>query len=155
MNLTGEEDTPMSETNKALVRRAIEEVFNNRNLALFDEFFADCVYRSPVVGELRAEAYRQFLTSVISAFPDGRWTIEDQVAEGDKVVTRWTFIGTHQKEIMGVAPTGRQMRLSGMMMDHIVGGKIAEEWEEYDNLGMMQQLGAATLSSKVQDKPAV
>ena len=105
--------------------------------------------------ELRGDAYRQFLTSVVAAFPDGRWTIEDQVAEGDKVATRWTFIGTHQGEIMGFAPTGRQVRLSGMMMDHIVGGKIAEEWEEYDNIGMVQQLGAATLSSKVQDKPAV
>jgi steroid delta-isomerase-like uncharacterized protein len=144
----------MSEENKALVRRVIEEGFNKRNVALFDELFADCVYRGPGVGELRGEAYRQFLASVVAAFPDGCWTIEDQVAEGDKVATRWTFIGTHQRELMGIAPTGRQLTLSGMMMDRVVGGKIAEEWEEYDALGMMQQLGALPPLAKAEDRAA-
>ena len=144
----------MSETNKALLRHVIEEGFNKRNVALFDELFADCVYRAPGVGELRGEAYRPFLTSVLAAFPDGRWTIEDQVAEGDKVVTRWTFIGTHKREIIGIAPTGRQVRLSGMMIDRIVGGKITEEWEEYDTLGMMQQLDAVPPLAKAEDKAA-
>jgi len=142
----------MSETNKALVRRVIEEYFNKRNVGVFDEVYADCVYRAPGVGELRGEAYRQFVASALAAFPDGRWTIEDQVAEGDKVVTRWTFLGTHQKEIMGIAATGRQVRISGIVIDRIVGGRIAEEWEEYDMLGMMQQLSALPLPSPAQGK---
>jgi steroid delta-isomerase-like uncharacterized protein len=143
----------MSEENKVLVRRVIEEGFNKRNVALFDDLFADCVYRGPGVGELRGEAYRQFLTSVLAAFPDGRWTIEDQVAEGDKVVTRWTFTGTHQGELMGLAPTGKCVTTSGMMMDRIAGGKITEEWEEWDALGMMQQMSAPSLG-KAEDKAA-
>ena len=131
-----------TEANKALLQRVFEEGCNKHNLALFDELIPDCVYRGPGVGELRGEAYRQFLASVHAAFPDGHWTIEDQVAEGDKVVTRWRFTGTHQAEIMGLAPTGKQTTISGVLIDRIVEGKIVEEWEEYDTLGMMQQLGA-------------
>jgi predicted ester cyclase len=139
----------MSEANKALARRVIEELFTNHNVALIDEFFPDCVYRAPAVGELRGEAYKQFLTQVLAAFPDGRWTVEDQVAEGDKVVTRWSFTGIHRGNLMGIAPTGKQVTTSGVMIDRIVGGKIAEEWEEYDALGMMQQLGAIPPFGKV------
>ncbi len=131
-----------TEANKALLQRVFEEGCNKHNLALFDELIPDCVYRGPGVGELRGEAYRQFLASVHAAFPDGHWTIEDQVAEGDKVVTRWRFTGTHQAEIMGLAPTGKQTTISGVLINRIVEGKIVEEWEEYDTLGMMQQLGA-------------
>jgi steroid delta-isomerase-like uncharacterized protein len=144
----------MSEENKALVRRVFEEGCNKRNVALYDELIPDCVYRGPLVGELRGEAYRQFLASVHAAFPDGRWTIKDQVAEGDKVVTRWSFTGTHQAELMGLAPTGKQVTISGILIDRIVEGKIVEEWEEYDTLGMMQQLGALPPLAKAEDKAA-
>jgi len=144
----------MSEANKALARRVIEELFTNHNAALIDEFFPDCVYHGPAVGELRGEAYKQFLAAVLTAFPDGRWMVEDQVAEGDKVVTRWSFTGIHRGNLMGIAPTGKQVTTSGVMIDRIVGGKIAEEWEEYDALGMMQQLGAVPSMGKAQDKLA-
>jgi predicted ester cyclase len=144
----------MSEANKALARRVIKELFTNHNVDLIDEFFPDCVYRAPAVGELRGEAYKQFLTQVLAAFPDGRWTVEDQVAEGDKVVTRWSFTGIHRGNLMGIAPTGKQVTTSGVMIDRIVGGKIAEEWEEYDALGMMQQLGAVPSMGKAEDKTA-
>jgi steroid delta-isomerase-like uncharacterized protein len=144
----------MCDANKALVRRVIEELFTKHNVALIDEFFPDCVYRSPLVGELRGEAYKQFLTQVLAAFPDGRWTVEDQVAEGDKVATRWSFTGIHRETLMGIAPTGKQVTTSGVMIDRIVGEKIAEEWEEYDALGMMQQLGALPSMGKAEDKTA-
>ena len=85
----------MSEANKALVRRAIKECLNQRNMSVIAELYTDCVYRSPAVGELRGEEYRQFLASVTAAFSDGQWTVEDQLAEGDKVATRSSFIGTH------------------------------------------------------------
>jgi steroid delta-isomerase-like uncharacterized protein len=144
----------MSEANKALARRVIEELFTKHNVELIDEFFPDCVYRAPAVGELSGEAYKQFLTQVLAAFPDGRWTVEDQVAEGDKVVTRWSFTGIHRGNLMGIALTGKQVKTSGVMIDRIVGGKIAEEWEEYDALGMMQQLGAVPSMGKAEDKTA-
>jgi len=144
----------MSRANKALVRRVIEELFTKHKVALIDEFFPDCVYRSPLVGELRGEAYKQFLTQVLAAFPDGRWTVEDQVAESDKVVTRWTFNGIHRGNLMGIAPTGRLVTTSGVMIDRIASGKVAEEWEEYDALGMMQQLGAVPSMAKAEDKVA-
>jgi steroid delta-isomerase-like uncharacterized protein len=144
----------MSEENKALLRRWIEEGYNKRNLALFDEFYADCVYYSPATGELRGEASKQFVASVFAAFPDLRLTIEDQVAEGDKVVTRWSLTGTHQGHFMGIAPTGKQFTISGMGIDRILEGKIVEEREEWDTLGFFQQLGAVPPIAKAEDKAA-
>src|ERR1039457_2196996 len=114
---SGVKEGPMSEAKKALIRRVIEELFNKHNAALIDELYPDCVYRAPAVGELRGEAYKQFLTSVLAGFPDGRWTVEDQVAEGDKVVTRWSFTGIHRGNVMGIAPTGKQVTTSGVMID--------------------------------------
>ncbi len=78
----------------------------------------------------------------LSAFPDMRVTVEDVIAEADKVVTRWTIRGTHRGELMGIAPTDEQVEIEGITIQRIEGGKIAEEWERYDNLGTMQQIGA-------------
>jgi len=139
--------------NKALLRRWIEGV-NKGNLALFDEVYGDCVYNSPATGELKREALRQFMASLLAAFPDGRWTVEDQVAEGDKVVTRWSFTGTHQGELVGLAPTGKQVTTSGMVIDRIVEGKVVEEWEEWDTLGMTRQMSATPPLGKAEDKAA-
>ena len=132
----------MSEENKAIVRREIEEVFSAQgNLDVADEIFAPEYVgypedvRGPEGAKETAKMYR-------NAFPDVQLSIEDQVAEGDKVVTRWIGRGTHQGELMGVAPTGNQVRVDGMTISRIEDGKIVEEWEIYDALGMMQQLGA-------------
>jgi predicted ester cyclase len=76
-----------------------------------------------------------------AAFPDLHYAVEDQIAEGDKVVTRYTASGTHQGELMGVAPTGSRVEIRGISITRIKGGKIEEIWESYDALGMMQQLG--------------
>jgi steroid delta-isomerase-like uncharacterized protein len=76
------------------------------------------------------------------AFPDAQITVEDQIAEGDKVVTRWTGRGTHQGEFMGVPPSGNRVEIAGMTLDRFSRGKIAESWTNYDALGMMQQIGA-------------
>jgi steroid delta-isomerase-like uncharacterized protein len=76
-----------------------------------------------------------------AAFPDINVTVEDVIAEGDKAVTRWTIRGTHRGELMGIAPTDKPIELKGITIHRIEGGKIVEEWERYDNLGMMQQLG--------------
>ena len=87
------------------------------------------------------EAYKQWVGRVSAGLADRQSTIEDQIAEGDMVVTRWTFRGTHTGELMGIAPTGKQVTVTGISIDRVVGGKIVEEWNEMDDLGMMEQLG--------------
>jgi steroid delta-isomerase-like uncharacterized protein len=131
----------MSEVNKAIIRRVLEEGMNKHDNAVIAELYPNCVYHSPAVGELRGEAYRKFVASVLAAFPDAQATVNDQLAEGDKVMTRWSFTGTHKGIFMGIASTGRKVTMTGMCIDRIVNGKIVEEWEEWDSLGMMRQLG--------------
>lgn len=130
----------MSETNKAVVCRLFDECLNRHNPDLYLELYSDVVYRAPAMGELRNEEHRHLLDSLFAGFPDAQWTVEDQIAEGDRVVTRWTFTGTQKGTFMGVAATGRQLHSTGICIDRIVGGKIVEEWEQWDTLGMMQQL---------------
>jgi predicted ester cyclase len=91
---------------------------------------------------------------VLGAFPDARYTVEDQLAEGEKVLTRWSCIDTHKGELMGIAPTGKPVRVSGMLTDRIVDGKIVEEWSEWDALGTMQQMGVVATFSKITRKVA-
>jgi steroid delta-isomerase-like uncharacterized protein len=130
----------MSEENKALARRSWEAP---DNLDVLDEIYApDLVWHDPGQDIQGIEEARQFVTMYKSAFPDLNATVEDTIAEGDKVVTRWTVRGTHQGEIEEFGPpTGRQMELKGITIHRIEGGKIVEEWNAYDNLSVMQQLG--------------
>ena len=130
--------------NKAIIRRFLEEIFAGGNLELVDELFApNFVLHDPSVPqEVRGpEGIRQYITMYRTAYPDTHFTIEDQIAEGDRVVTRWTGQGTHQGELMGIPPTGRRVTVTGIEVDRIAGGKIEETWVSYDALGMMQQLG--------------
>jgi steroid delta-isomerase-like uncharacterized protein len=126
--------------NKAIFRRIVEEGFNKGNLAIVDELVAanHVNHADNVRGP---EEYKQFITMYRTAFPDLHMTVEDQIAEGDKVVNRWTSRGTHQGDLMGIPPTGKQVTLTGTYVARIVGGKIIEEWGNFDALGMMQQLG--------------
>jgi PAS domain S-box-containing protein len=110
------------------------EAFNRHDLAVIAELYRDCVYHSPVTGELKGEAHLQFLSDVLAAFPDGHWTTDDQFADSDEVVTRWSFSGTHKEMFSGMAPTGRKVAVSGIAIDRIVDGRIVEEWEESSHL---------------------
>lgn len=130
----------MNTANMTILRRAFE-CWNERDFSAIAELFPDCIYHSPATGELRGEAYRSFFASLLNAFPDGRLTVLDQVAEDDKAVARWSFIGTHKAPLMGIAPTGKRVAMTGISITRIVNGKIVEAWEEWDSLGMMQQLG--------------
>ena len=135
----------MSEENKEKVRRFLQEAFNEGNLGVMDEIFAsDYVLHDPAnPEEIRGpEGSKQFVQLYRSAFPDSHVTVEDQIAEGDEVVTRWTGRGTHQGELFGVAPSGNQVELSGITISRFEGGKIAEDWTNSDTLGLMQQIGA-------------
>jgi steroid delta-isomerase-like uncharacterized protein len=128
------------EENKAIFRRIVEEGFNKGNLAIVDELVATnhVNHTDNVHGP---EEYKQFITMYRTAFPDLHMTIEDQIAEGDKVVNRWTSRGTHKGDLMGIPPTGKQTTVTGMYVARIIGGKIMEEWGNFDALGMMQQIG--------------
>ena len=128
--------------NKALARRVFEEVWNKGNLAVADEVWANNFVGHAVPDEIKGpEGVRQFFSVFRSAFPDLQFTIEDQIAEGDKVVTRWTLRGTHEGEFQGIAPTGKQMAMTGITVQRIAGGRIVEGWTNRDALGMLVQLG--------------
>ncbi len=123
----------------------MEDLFNEGNLDVADEIIAaDHLGHDPTLPDLPIgpEGQKQLVDLYRGAFPDARITIEEQVAEGDTVVTRWTGRGTHQGELMGVAPTGNQVTVTGIDISHISEGKIVETWDNYDALGMLQQIGA-------------
>lgn len=134
-----------AEQNKALARRVLEEMFNKGNLDVADELLApDYVDHDPAMPEdvYGPEGFKQYVGAYRSAFSDLHVQIEDQIAEGDKVVTRWTGTGTHDGELAGIAPTGNRLTLPGMEIVRISGGKLVEGWEGYDSMNMMRQLGA-------------
>lgn len=135
----------MSTENKAIVRRLWEEFIDKGNLGIADEIIADNFVNYGILpaGEVMRgrEAVKQYMTMLHKAFPDGHFAIEDQIAEGDKVVTRWRFHGTHKGEFQGIAPTGKQVTMTGIEILRLAGGKVVEDWDNFDALGMMQQLG--------------
>jgi steroid delta-isomerase-like uncharacterized protein len=132
----------MSEENKSLALRSWE-IVNQRNPDVIDEVYApDFVWHEPDQDIRGSDEAKQFVAMFFDAFPDINITIEDAIAEGGKVVTRWTIRGTHQGETEELGPpTEKQIELEGITIHRIEGDKIVEEWERYDNLGMMQQLG--------------
>ena len=134
----------MSEQNNAIARRVFEEVWNKGNLDALDEVYVTDVvgHNAPPGQPPGIKGTRQFIGMYLQAFPDTRMVVEDQVAEGDKVVTRWTATGTHRGELMGMPPTGKSVRVTGITINRLEGGKIVEEWGTFDQLGMLQQLGA-------------
>ncbi|MBI1885725.1 MAG: ester cyclase [Chloroflexi bacterium] len=132
----------MSEQNKALVRRLIEEVIGRGDFALIDELVAaDYVGHSSTPETYSREGHKQFFAALRRAFPDLQITVEDQIAEGDKVVTRWTARGTHEGEFAGIPPTGKRAVMTGIYIDRFADGKLVECWTKSDDLGLLQQLG--------------
>ena len=137
----------MSEENKAIARRALEEIFSAEgNLDVADEIIApNYVGHDPVSPEedVRGpEGVKEFASMYRNAFPDVQLSVEQQLAEGDMVASRWVAIGTHLGELMGIAPTGNRVTVAGTSIERIVDGRIEETWDNYDALGMMQQIGA-------------
>lgn len=128
---------------KAMARRYIEEVWNQGKLDLIDEMFApDYINHTPSPGQVAGPAgIKQLIASFRKAAPDLHYTINDMIAEGDRVVTHWTAQGTHLAELMGVPPTGKRITVSAIVIDRIVNGRIVEHWAGRDDLGLFQQLG--------------
>jgi steroid delta-isomerase-like uncharacterized protein len=143
----------MSEQNKAISRRLVEEAFNEGKLEVVDELVAsDFVNHDPSSPEdLRGpEGLKAFIRSYRSAFPDIHVRIEDQIAQGDKVVSRWSGSGTQKGELLGMPASGKQARVTGITIDRLEGGKIIESWNNWDTLGMLQQLGAIPEPARAQ-----
>jgi predicted ester cyclase len=137
----------MSEENKATVRRFLEEAFGQGKTELVDEVLRSdfvCYDPNSETGEISgAQTIKGEIEYFRNAVPDLTYTVEDQVAERDKVVTRYTASGTHQGEFFGVAGTGNRVEFTGIQIDRFdESGKLVEEWPEYDLLGAMRQLGA-------------
>ena len=130
--------------NKALIRRLYDEVFRAWHLSVIDELVApDFVgHEMPAGTPPGPEGFRQFYARARSAFPDMRYTVHDLIAEGDKVVVRWTWSGTHTGVFRGIAPTGRPVTVTGMAIYRLAGGRIVERWVELSMQGLLQQLSA-------------
>ena len=133
-----------NETNKAIVRRMVDQVMNDGRTDLVEEFFTEdlatlMVGWQPSTG---SQALKQYVTMIHHAYPDFQLSIDDALAEGDKVAIRWTMNGTYDGEMLGFLATGKQIRHSGTTFFGLANGRIAETWFLADNLGLMQQLGA-------------
>jgi len=131
------------ETNKALVRRHSEEAFNQHHLAVLDETIAEDYvdHTNPPGWPAGREGHRQILALYFAAFPDFPYDIEHEVAEGDLVVVRGSYTGTHVGEFFGIAPTGVRITSTGTHLWRIANNQIAEHWCNNDDLGVMRQLG--------------
>jgi steroid delta-isomerase-like uncharacterized protein len=132
------------DANKALARRWWEALNQGNAIDLIDEVYAaDYVMHDPSLPEpvSGTDGVREFIASISAGFPDAHYTVEDLVAEGDRVVQRVTVRGTHQGEFLGVPATGTEVEVWLVVISRVAGGKIAEEWQLVDSLGLMQQLG--------------
>ena len=142
----GKEEVHVSIVNKAAVRRLYEEAFAQGKPEVVDEVLHPdfvCYDPNSEAGEIRgAQTVKGEIEYFLQAFPDFYWRVDDQVAEEDKVTTRYTLGGTHQGEFFGVPATGKRVEISGINIDRVEGGKVVEEWASYDLLGAMRQLGA-------------
>jgi len=130
------------EENKAIVRSIVERAWNQGDLTVIDERVTQRYVGH--AGDQTVEGRAHWKRQVIAfrhAFPDLVTTVEDQIAEGDTVVTRWSARGTHEGEFQGIPPTGRSVTMTGINIDRIVSGQLIERWATFDRLGMMQQLG--------------
>ncbi len=119
---------------------------NRGDVSVADQAFAaDCVIHINGAPErnLGLAGFTQMMSGLLAAFPDLHISIEDQIVLGDKVSTRWVAEGTHTAALGEVPPTGRRVRVDGLILDHVKDGKVTERWEQWDQMAMLQQLGLA------------
>jgi steroid delta-isomerase-like uncharacterized protein len=130
-------------TNAAIVRDLLDAIWNRGELSGIETWVApDHADHGPDATDVGRAHMAQEANEYRIAFPDLQMTFEDQISEADRVVTRWTATGTNLGPFQGMPPTGRPARVSGIFINRVVGGQIAETWSSYDRLGLMQQLGA-------------
>lgn len=136
---------------KQIVKRLFEEPWKG-NLDVIDEHIAPgYIGHDPSEPEgIRGPAgFRAFVQKYLTAFPGGQITVDDQILEGDKIATRWTGRGTHKGEIAGIAPTGKQITVTGLTISRLDGDMVVEDWTTWDALGMLIQIGAIPAPAQV------
>jgi steroid delta-isomerase-like uncharacterized protein len=134
----------MSERNREMIKRAVEEVWNRGRFDVVENYVSNdfVIHGSRTTGEIHGPpGVKAYFGMLRSAFPDLHFSVVDQIAEGDRVVTRWVAHGTHTGELQGIPPTGKRCTTSGIGIDRIADGRIVECWAIFDELGLMQQLG--------------
>ena len=129
--------------NKAVISRFIEEVMNQGRLDRMDDLVAiDFAELDPLPGQRQGrEGLKEVIDGMRAAFPDIHWVMDEMVAEGDAVFSYFTWTGTHRGPFLGIPATGRQIRVKGMVLDHVMKGKMSDSRILMDTLNMMQQLG--------------
>lgn len=138
----------MSDANAAVIRRFVEEVINNGNYSAMQQLIhEDYVYRSPEQELHGSAALEELLSTYRSGLPDLKTSIDHLVASGNTVVISITLTGTHTGELLGMPATGKRLKAHGMVRSRLEEGKIIEEWELLDMLGMLQQLGVVSMPS--------
>ena len=132
-----------TEENKQFMQNFVEETINKKNLDALDVLVAkDFLEHVPFPGQGPGrEGLRDTMAALLSAFPDMRWTIDEQIAEGEKVVSRFTMYGTHQGEFLDIPPTGSPIKVWGIVIDVVRDGQFAESRILMDTMALMQQLG--------------
>jgi steroid delta-isomerase-like uncharacterized protein len=141
----------MSNRNVELTRRIFNEVWNQKKLGLIDELVSpDYIHHDSGTATVQTdiEGYKQFVRLFQNAFPDIRFTIQDEISEGDKVVIRWTVTGTHRGDLPDLPASDRAISLSGISIARLRNGKGIESWNNWDGLGMMKQLGAISAEAR-------
>jgi steroid delta-isomerase-like uncharacterized protein len=140
----------MTQENKTLARRVFEEVWSRSEWSLIDEIYADD-YVAHVTGAPKPiegiDQFRQFVGFHAVLSPDLSFTVEDQVAEGSKVATRWTARGSHATGLLGTEATGQTVVVSGMTLHRFENGKIVESWDNWDAMAVLQALGPDVFES--------
>jgi len=133
---------------KKVSRRIFEEVWNNKNTAAIDELVAaDYVHHDPQSPKFSdgREGYKQLVAHYLNAFPDSHFTIDQEIQEGDTVVTRWTVTGTHKGNLPTLPASGKTFSVTGISVARLQDGKFRESWNNWDALGLMQQLGSTSV----------
>jgi steroid delta-isomerase-like uncharacterized protein len=144
-------DSNIAERNKALVQRAVKEIWNDGNYDDLEEFITrdfTIHFTEPGAKITGIDGVKLFYTELREAFPDIHFTIDSQIAEGDKVVTQWTARGTHNGVFRGMPPTGRKFSMTSIDIDRLVDGKVVECWPSMDELGLLRQLGIVASGSE-------
>ena len=140
----------MATDNLEKSRRIFEKVWNEKQVEQIDELVAPDYVHHDVLSpdQTGIKAYKQFVDFYHNAFPDIRFNIEDEISNGDRVVIRWTVTGTHNGDLPGLPPAGRPISVTGITIGRLSDGKFVESWNNWDALGMMQQLGAVSAEAK-------
>lgn len=129
--------------NVAVVNRYLQEVWNEGNLDVVDELFAEEYVRDNPAGlPPDSEGFKQMTGMIHAAFPDLELTVDETLTDGDRVVQRWSGRGTHEGDLFGVPPTGSEVSYTGISIYRVEDGKIARDWTVVDMMGIMQQIGA-------------